>query len=100
MLFYSKYPRSPTLLLAALLLGGCAVSPPVQEMSDARQAVKAASAVTVDGEGVKRLQDAERYLDEATERLEAGEYEAARQAAIAAKNEAARVRESAVSSQP
>lgn len=67
-------------LLALLLvtaLAGCAGSPPVQTMSDARQAVRAAE----DDMTPKARRQAERLLDEARRALEAGEYEHARKRA-------------------
>lgn len=93
MVFQARLLPLSLILSVVLFLGGCAMSPPVQEMSDARQAVKAAGELQLDSEGKRRLLDAERYLEEATARIEAGEYEAARQAAIAAKNEAAKLQD-------
>lgn len=58
-------------------LAGCAGSPPVQAMSDARQAVRAAE----DDMTPTTRQRAERLLEEARQALEAGEYGHARERA-------------------
>lgn len=79
------------LLLAAVLLGvaACAATgPPVQEMSDARQAIAAAreaGAATLDNEG---LRNAELQLAEAEAQLQQRMYWDARRLAVDAKETA------------
>lgn len=85
-----------TLTITSVLLA-CASNPPVQEMSDARQAIKAAREVDAAHYAPDTLVQAENYLSEATSSLEAGAYESARQAALAAKEQAIRARDAAVS---
>ena len=75
--------------IGTLLLFAC-VSAPVQEMSDARQAIQAAKEA---GAGAQpnsqvNLEKAESLLKEAELALENGEYKKARSTAIEARNEA------------
>jgi PBP1b-binding outer membrane lipoprotein LpoB len=84
------------LLLTALLFAGCAVAPPVQEMSDARQALKAAREAHADRLAPDLFQRAEHQLDTATHQLERGAYARARSSAINAKEEAIRARDLAI----
>lgn len=86
------FPNTPLrFLLGTILLvaAGCAASgPPVQEMSDARQAIAAAreaGAATLDNEG---LRDAERKLAEAEAQLQQRMYWDARRLAVNAKETA------------
>ncbi|MBE0509898.1 MAG: DUF4398 domain-containing protein [Chromatiales bacterium] len=85
-----------TILLSGLL-GGCAsLSPPVQEMSDARQAIKAAREANAQELAPQKLQSAEDSIELATRTLEHGEYEAARMAASVAKALAIKARDEAL----
>lgn len=84
----SEYTRRACLLLLILALTGCATAPPVQEMSDARQAIAAAKeagayqlAVDQIGRAEALLQDAEAFLVAGTSNA----YWQARKAAIDAK---------------
>lgn len=75
-------------LLVLLATAGCAATPPVQEMSDARQAIAAAreaGAATLDSDG---LVQAEVELAEAEARLQERLYWEARRLAIDAKETA------------
>ena len=81
-------------ILPLLLVAACAQAP-VQEMSDARQALQAARAVAEKEIDVARLQQAERTLREAESALEAGRYADARRQAEAARAEALEVRQRA-----
>ena len=84
-------------LLALPLLHACAtVSPPVQEMSDARQAIKAAHEANAPLYAPQKLQSAEDSIELATRTLEQGEYEAARMAASVAKALAVKARQEAL----
>ena len=77
-----------SILLVTAILIGCATSPPVQEMSDARQAI--AAAVDADAERLapEPLDDAQGYLDEAEAQIRARSFNLARTNAIRARNSA------------
>jgi hypothetical protein len=80
-------------LALILLLGwisGCVTSPPVQEMSDARQAIMAAEAANAEEYAASPLADARRYLDMAEQLIVDEFYGAARTNAIRARNRATR----------
>jgi predicted S18 family serine protease len=79
------------MLLSAILalLCACATSPPVQEMSDARQAIAAAEEADAGRYAPQSLQDARRFLEEAEQLLRQEAYGAARINAVRAKNRAA-----------
>lgn len=83
-------------LLPLFLLTACAAMPPVQEMSDARQAIKAAREVNAMKYAPQKLRSAEDSMELATRTLEQGEYEAARMAATVAKALAIKARDAAV----
>ena len=75
--------------LAALT--ACA-SLPIQEMSDARQAIRAARDAGAETYATQALDAAERRLDSAADLLADGDYEGSREAAIDARREAVRAR--------
>ncbi len=82
-----------TLIIMLLLLGaGCASAPPVQEMSDARQAVQAAREADAERYAPISLGEAERLLEEAARLLEMKEYRRARSVALQAKEMALKAR--------
>lgn len=68
---------------------GCASGPPVQEMSDARQAIQAARAAGATDANSPDLYAAQAAILRAETHLEAQEYNRARLAALAAKRHAA-----------
>ena len=70
-----------------ILLVGC-VSAPVQEMSDARQAIRAAKEAGAKPETETSLVKAESLLKQAEAALESGEYSKARDTATEARDEA------------
>lgn len=78
------------LLLALLCVGaaGCAGAP-VQEMSNARQAIKAARDAGAERVAPQKLTEAQSLLEQAETSLQKGVYGDARRSAIAAKNSAA-----------
>lgn len=76
------------LLLALLSLGACQTAPPVQEMSDARQAITAAREAGAAELAAFHLKAAEDYLDSAKQALEAKDYWEARRDAKQAKMKA------------
>lgn len=79
--------RNVLVVILLLILGGCAAAP-VQEMSDARQAIQAAKSVGVDENTQSNLVKAQQYLHKAEQALEVGEYSEARHNAIAARQQA------------
>jgi hypothetical protein len=74
--------------IGALALAGCVSSPPVQEMSDARQAIMAAEQANAERMAADTLADARRFLAEAERQLELQAYGPARMNAVRAKNRA------------
>lgn len=78
----------PGLSCLFLLLSACVATPPVQEMSDARQAIAAAREAGAPKYAGDRLQVAEVALADAEEQLRDGVYRSARRAAVTAKESA------------
>ncbi|HED15641.1 MAG TPA: DUF4398 domain-containing protein [Gammaproteobacteria bacterium] len=74
-------------LLAVAGLAGCGVAP-VQEMSDARQAVRAAHDAGAEQKVPELYNQAETLLDKAVQELDEGDYDQARKAAVSAKKAA------------
>lgn len=93
----AKYERLRWLypLLLAGLLSGCAGAP-VQEMSDARQAIRAARIAQSDAAQPVLLLEAERLVQEASDALAVGRYRQARAKALGAKQAALRARQSSM----
>lgn len=77
------------LLAATVLLAACAVAP-VQEMSDARQAVMAAEQAGAEEHAPERLNEARNHLARAQQSLEVREYDEAREHATRARDAAVR----------
>jgi uncharacterized lipoprotein YajG len=75
--------------IGILLLAGCVTAPPVQEMSDARQAIAAAELADSDRVATDTLADARRFLAEAERQIQEQAYGPARLNAVRAKNRAA-----------
>jgi hypothetical protein len=76
------------LTLAVLLVAGCVTAPPVQEMSDARQAIMAAEEADATRLAGDTLSDARRFLAEAERQIQEEAYGPARLNAVRAKNRA------------
>jgi hypothetical protein len=72
-------------LALTLLLAACETAPPVQEMSDARQAITVAREAGAADLAAAELAEAEKYLQNAEEKLDDEEYREARYAALEAK---------------
>lgn len=70
-----------------LALSACATAP-IQEMSDARQAIQAAKSIGVDENSQSNLVQAKKFLKKAEKALHVGEFKEARVNALAAKQEA------------
>jgi len=81
------------LLLLAAFATACAVNPPVQEMSNARQAIEAAVASGAEVHAPSELAEARALLDQASTALGDGDYPAARNYALEAKAAAIRARQ-------
>ena len=81
----------------ALWLSACATIAPVQEMSNARQSIKAAKDANAENLAANVLSEAKQRLRSAISELDAGEYERARILAIEAKHLALKARQLAVS---
>jgi hypothetical protein len=73
----------PVVLL--LVLSACGSSPPVQEMSDARQAIAVARQAGAQERAAQQLKDAEDLLSRAQQRLSDRAYDEARDNALQAK---------------
>lgn len=99
---FQTYFSGKHLFFSVLLLSlvACAVMPPVQEMSDARQAIKAAREAQAEQYAAQKLRSAEDSMELATRTLEQGEYEAARMAASVAKVLAIKARDEAIAAAP
>jgi hypothetical protein len=74
--------------IGALVLAGCVTAPPVQEMSDARQAIAAAEQADAGRVAADTLADARRFLAEAERQIQEQAYGPARANAVRAKNRA------------
>jgi hypothetical protein len=74
--------------LCLAMLAGCASSPPVQEMSDARQAITAAEEAEAATSAPEMLGEARRFLAQAERALRDESYGSARINAVRAKNRA------------
>jgi outer membrane PBP1 activator LpoA protein len=77
-------------LLLALVLAACETAPPVQEMSDARQAITVAREAGAADLAAAELAEAEQYLQNAEAKLDHHQYREARHAALEAKYRAQR----------
>jgi len=75
-------------LVAMLVVAGCQVSPPVQEMSDARQAITAAKEAGAAEYAADELGEAVKFLSSAEIYLQNNSFHFARRDAIAAKSKA------------
>ncbi|MDX1517258.1 MAG: DUF4398 domain-containing protein [Woeseiaceae bacterium] len=77
-------------LVASMLVlaTGCEIAPPVQEMSDARQAIAVARDAGAETHAADQLREAVQYLETAEQKLNEESYAEARRAALAAKSKA------------
>jgi hypothetical protein len=88
---YFSIPRVRKLASALLLvvaLSACATAPPVQEMSDARQAIAAAREAGAEEHAAGQLSEAETRLHSAEDYLQSRRYWDARREAVGAKDKA------------
>jgi Domain of unknown function (DUF4398) len=77
------------MLFTSMGLLACASGPPVQEMSNARQAIKAARDAGAERSAPQQLTEAEALLERAENNLQKRAYRDARRDAIAARGKAA-----------
>jgi len=82
---YFGVPARALLIAALLFAAGCGTSPPVQEMSDARQAIAAAKNAGAEQTAAEELRAAEAFLDSAQRKLSERAYAQARRDALQAK---------------
>ena len=75
-------------ILLAVLLSACGAGPPVQEMSDARQAISAAKEAGAEDRAAEDLRAAEAYIDSAQRNLSERSYGSARRDANLARERA------------
>lgn len=86
---YNNYKMFRALLtLIGLVIAGCVTAPPVQEMSDARQAISAAEQANAGRVAADTLADARRFLADAEQQIQQQAYGPARMNAVRAKNRA------------
>lgn len=89
------YKKLSLLLAPSLFLAACA-SAPVQEMSDARQAIRSAEEAQAAQYAPQQLRAAQVSLEKAQDNLEAGAYWSARRLAMDAWYQAIEAREQAM----
>jgi hypothetical protein len=80
--------RGAITIVLLLALVGCVTAPPVQEMSDARQAINAAEQADPGTVAADALAAARRFLAEAERQIQQEAYGPARLNAVRAKNRA------------
>ena len=80
--------RRGTIVALFALLSACGAGPPVQEMSDARQAIAAAKDAGAEDRAAEDLRAAEAFLDSAQRSLTERAYGSARRDATLAKEKA------------
>lgn len=85
---FTNWPARGLLLALLFAAVGCIGGPPVQEMSDARQAISAAREAGASDAAPEELRAAEDYLDSALRNLTRKEYGLARDDAREAKDRA------------
>ena len=84
------------LAVSGYVLSACVTAPPVQEMSDARQAIQAAEAVGARTKAPEPYTQAQENIESAESALEAGDYSKAREQALRAKSNALEARSKAL----
>ncbi len=77
-----------SLALLSFFVVSCSISPPVQEMSDARQAIAAAEVADASERAPSQMGNARRFLEEAEAHIKQQQYGLARSMARIAKNSA------------
>ncbi len=88
---FLRHHAGPAALICLILTAACATAPPVQEMSDARQAIAAAREAGAAELAAEQLKEAELMLGTAEDYLQGGSSAAfwqAKKAALGAKEKA------------
>ena len=88
------------IILLTLTIASCAAGPPVQEMSDARQAIAAAVESNAETLAPEQLGEALRLLEEAESQLRDGTYVLARGNAVRARSRAVEALEASRTATP
>ncbi len=78
-----------------LMVAACETAPPVQEMSDARQAIAVAREAGAEEHAPMQLKEAVDFLEQAEQKLNERDYLVARNQALAAKERAQDARKAA-----
>lgn len=81
----------------ALVVNACSTTAPVQEMSNARQSIRAAKDANAESLAANILSEAQQRLRSAMRELDAGEYERARILAVESKHLALKAKQLAAS---
>ncbi len=81
----SFLPFIGAVLATLLMVSACETAPPVQEMSDARQAIAVAREAGAEDYAAEELLAAEQYLERAEQLLNDHQYSEARREALEAK---------------
>lgn len=89
--------KFPFLIISLFFVISCAISPPVQEMSNARQTIQAAKEANAAQFAAEYLAEAEKLMKSASEALETGDYLSARDLAVLAQQQAIKARQQALS---
>ncbi len=98
---YTVTPQRQIAWLACLLLAvACETAPPVQEMSDARQAIDVARQAGAELNAATELEEALRLLEAAEHELDVEDYSRARRSAMQAKSKALEARALSEASRP
>jgi hypothetical protein len=85
------------MLAVVTAVSACVTAPPVQEMSDARQAINAAVEAQATRLAPESLGDARRFLEEAEQQIQQQAFGPARMNAVRAKNRATQALRSSLS---
>ena len=93
---YKRIFSTINIVLLALFVTACSITAPVQEMSNARQSIRAAQDANAEKLAANVLSEAKQRLRSAMRELDAGEYEKARILALEAKHLAVKARQLAV----
>ena len=97
--FRKRFVSASAVAGLSILFSACAIKVPVQEMSNARQTLRAAHQVKAQHYAPELFVKAENLLKAAENELSEGQYTQARAYAVAAKQEAIRARQKALSQQ-
>ena len=84
-------------LFLAFFISACSITAPVQEMSNARQSIRAAKNANAEKLATNLLSEAKQRLHSAMRELDEGEYEKARILALEAKHLALKAKQLAAS---